>query len=158
MGWNLYRIWSTDWIKDQKTEGQKLINAIERAINSTKIFNPIYDSEMLIKPESEEIIIEETAEVPKGANQLGYNFIEYKQANIYDFQSYLRISEIIQKVIEIEQPIHFEELCRRVAPLFGNQKATSKIRDNVRSIFRFDLREVINASVSFTYRLISVNS
>lgn len=34
IGWNIYRIWSTDWIKDTKTEGEKLINAIENAIKN----------------------------------------------------------------------------------------------------------------------------
>jgi len=33
MGWKLYRVWSTDWIKDPKNEGKKLIAAIEEAMN-----------------------------------------------------------------------------------------------------------------------------
>lgn len=34
MGWKIYRIWSTDWIKDPITEGQKLIEAIQKAMSS----------------------------------------------------------------------------------------------------------------------------
>jgi len=41
MGWKIYRIWSTDWIKDAKTEGRKLINAIEKAIFSIANKNDI---------------------------------------------------------------------------------------------------------------------
>ena len=37
MGWTIYRIWSTDWIKDQKTEKDKLINAVEKAIGGVAI-------------------------------------------------------------------------------------------------------------------------
>ena len=33
IGWTTYRIWSTDWIKDAKTEGDKLISAIEESIS-----------------------------------------------------------------------------------------------------------------------------
>ena len=33
MGWVIYRIWSTDWIKDQRNEEEKLLNAIEGALN-----------------------------------------------------------------------------------------------------------------------------
>lgn len=33
IGWNIYRIWSTDWIKDPLTEGRKLLDAINKAIN-----------------------------------------------------------------------------------------------------------------------------
>lgn len=34
MGWNIYRVWSTDWIKDQCTEGMRLLNAIRQAIEN----------------------------------------------------------------------------------------------------------------------------
>lgn len=34
MGWKIYRIWSTDWIKDHKKEGEKLIQAIENQLTS----------------------------------------------------------------------------------------------------------------------------
>lgn len=33
MGWKIYRIWSTDWIKDSKTEGEKLKLAIKKALS-----------------------------------------------------------------------------------------------------------------------------
>lgn len=32
MGWKIYRVWSTDWIKDQQTEGERLLKTIESAI------------------------------------------------------------------------------------------------------------------------------
>lgn len=148
MGWTLYRIWSTDWIKDQKTQEQKLVNAIEKAIDCTKSLDMFDDSEGLIESTSENIVIEEVVETPEEYNQ-GYNFIEYQQANIYDYRYQLKTSEIVQKVIEIEQPIHFEELCRRVAPLFGNQKATSKIREKVKWMFKYDLKDVIKLNNDF---------
>jgi very-short-patch-repair endonuclease len=33
MGWIIYRVWSTDWIKDQHTEGARLLDAVKKAIN-----------------------------------------------------------------------------------------------------------------------------
>ena len=33
MGWKIYRIWSTDWIKDRHTEGARLLEAVNNAIN-----------------------------------------------------------------------------------------------------------------------------
>lgn len=32
MGWRIYRIWSTDWIKDPKSEEEKLVNAVEESL------------------------------------------------------------------------------------------------------------------------------
>ena len=37
MGWNIYRIWSTDWIKNPFIEGQKLLEVIEHAIEEYKV-------------------------------------------------------------------------------------------------------------------------
>jgi very-short-patch-repair endonuclease len=37
MGWIMYRVWSTDWIKDDVNEKAKLIDAIEKAINNCEI-------------------------------------------------------------------------------------------------------------------------
>jgi len=34
MGWVIYRVWSTDWIKDRHTEGARLLDAINNAINN----------------------------------------------------------------------------------------------------------------------------
>lgn len=33
MGWTIYRIWSTDWNKDQRTVGKRLIKEVDRAIS-----------------------------------------------------------------------------------------------------------------------------
>ena len=48
-----------------------------------------------------------------------------------------------------EQPIHFEELCRRVAPIWGNQRASSTIRRNVRTCIRFELRGSVSVTDDF---------
>jgi len=40
MGWKMYRVWSTDWVKDPKNEGKKLFAAINDAINNTNETTP----------------------------------------------------------------------------------------------------------------------
>jgi len=34
MGWKIHRIWSTDWIKDRHTEGERLLTAVRQAIDN----------------------------------------------------------------------------------------------------------------------------
>lgn len=132
MGWSIYHIWSTDWIKDQKTEEQKLIAAIEKAFERTSNAD-VEEEEMLdnIDTTVSSIEIEEDFDM-NNMPDAGYGFIPYQQADISEYP-HLRDHEVIRQVIEIEQPIHFEELCRRVASLFGNLKATSKVREGVES-------------------------
>jgi very-short-patch-repair endonuclease len=40
MGWVIYRIWSTDWIKNRSTEGDRLLAAVQNAIDNYKISVP----------------------------------------------------------------------------------------------------------------------
>ena len=141
MGWTIYRIWSTDWIKDPKTEEEKLINAVEKALghvtielennnsiddNNAEAITPIIEIEE--KVESSEVVT------------TGYGFELYKRAdplNIIDDNGNIREGyDIAWDIISMEQPIHFEELCRRIAPAYGRQKVTSVVRDEVKYIFR----------------------
>ena len=41
MGWNFYRIWSTDWFRDPEGQGQKLLDAINKAIANANDFNSV---------------------------------------------------------------------------------------------------------------------
>ncbi len=154
MGWTIYRIWSTDWIKDQKTEEQKLILAIEKSLNRTSEDNKEeqeicdnFDSTDSDEASVNLIEIEEDV-YQDDLSDDGYGFIPYQQVNLSDY-SHLRDYQVIKQVIEIEQPIHFEELCRRVAPLFGNLKATSKVRVGVEYQFRWFLAETIERKGDF---------
>ena len=54
MGWKIYRIWSTDWIKDPLTEGNKLIQVIEKIFKeetNSPILNTLENCELIL-PES----------------------------------------------------------------------------------------------------------
>ncbi len=143
-GWKIYRIWSTDWIKDPLTEGKKLTTAIDYAITS---YNK--NGFTIKKNENGEIKttkeFSSSIEVPIKGNSITkidnnnpYNFDYYVLADIKkvrrsnDDIQYL--TDILRYVIEQEYPIHFELLCKRATYLFGNQKATVKIRRNVKYI------------------------
>lgn len=146
MGWTIYRIWSTDWIKDQKTEEEKLLNAVEKALGHTIIET---DDDLDNSNEDAVIPIIEIEEKVDASEitTVGYKFEHYRRYDLndmYDNDGELKdCSDIVFDIISLEQPIHFEELCRRVAPAYGRQKATSVVRDEVKSIFRYHLKGMI---------------
>lgn len=149
MGWTIYRIWSTDWIKDPRTEEQKLVNAIDRALSKTVDESYLDDADIDNIDTSDSLIeIEEKVDIRELSSNNECNFAPYVLANISDFE-HLDDFEVIRKVIEIEQPIHFEELCRRVAPLYGNYKVTSKVRCGVEQQFKWHLAESITRNGDF---------
>lgn len=150
MGWTIYRIWSTDWIKDLKTEEGKLINAIEKALGHAVSKSEDGDFVDDYNNDADTIIpiidIEEKVE-PSEVVDTGYGFELYKRAypiNIIDENGNTKEGyDIAWDIISLEQPIHFEELCRRIAPAYGRQKATSVVRETVRDIFRYKLNGMI---------------
>lgn len=154
MGWNIYRIWSTDWIKDPKNEEKRLLNAIERALRGTLIE---YDNNINEGNLEKTIVeIEEKVE-PSDVLEVGYGFELYKRVyplNIIDENGNERNGyDIVRNIISVEQPIHFEELCRRIAPAYGRQKATSVVRNEVRFIFRNYLKDLIREDVDGFIRI-----
>ncbi len=157
MGWKIHRIWSTDWIKDQKSEEEKLVIAVEKAMESLA-YNFIPKE---IEEEDDTSIIEltdieEEVERVDITESASYGFIPYIQTNIYEYWS-LEVSNIIKKIIELEQPIHFDELCRRAAPMYGNQKVTIKIRNEVEYHFNRSLRNDIQRKDDFVSLVDSTN-
>ena len=150
MGWNIYRIWSTDWIKSQKTEEEKLISAVEKAISCAVVESEnndaLDDCSRDNKDEDSMIEIEEKVDLSE-TRDAGYGFELYKRAyplNIIDDNGFIKNGyDIVWDIISLEQPIHFEELCRRVAPAYGRKKATSVILNEVKHIFSNHLEGLI---------------
>ncbi|KJR44322.1 DNA helicase related protein [Desulfosporosinus sp. I2] len=145
MGWKIYRIWSTDWIKDPITEGQKLLEAVENAIseyveNTDDYFQvtpPIVEDNVFLR-------IDKDSNPEDNINP--YAFEYQGDTNFgdlpHDSYGYLNIGDCINAAVKNEYPLHYELLCKKVAPLFGNEKATVKIRREVDYALS-SLREVI---------------
>ncbi len=143
MGWNLYRVWSTDWIRNPKEAQAKLLAFVEEAINKPLnvqpklVPNQIKMTEMASKKSTEAIgAIVETSK----QNRIGNKPVEldmYVVANWWEVSyppnagNMEKIMALITHVVEIEQPIHRDLIYQRLAGAFGNQKATSTIRRNI---------------------------
>ncbi|HEY5525533.1 MAG TPA: DUF3320 domain-containing protein, partial [Clostridium sp.] len=144
--------WSTDWIKDVKTEGGKLLEAVERAISNYKVdsFNDVSirheetDQKNTLPIKESYVTVEKAKEENNNENN-PYNFNYYKETDIYEITTIVKDSQflpnVINYVVEQEGPIHYELLCKRVAPLFGNQKATVKVKNSVEYILNNNLED-----------------
>lgn len=162
IGWTIYRIWSTDWIKDTKTEGDKLLEAVKMAISTYKMDS--FDNSSIIHEETakkDSLLIKETyvtvekkKEKDKKDNNT-YNFNYYEETDINKIirasndNQYL--TNVINYVVEQEGPIHYELLCKRVAPLFGNQKATVKVRNAVEYVLDKNLENKVIKKEDFCW-------
>lgn len=130
MGWKIYRIWSTDWIKDPITEGEHLVNAIEQAIASYGIEEPTdISKEVTAKFVSLEEKVESINDMENP-----YGFSKEKEVSfdkISRSNGYLSGSDCVLEIINSLYPVHYDIICQHMAPLYGNMKATVKVRREV---------------------------
>lgn len=128
MGWTIYRIWSTDWVKDPKTEGDRLIQAVEAAINKGQINLMKDKNDRAYKSLATAYVV---VTPDKAKVNTTFNFSHYEEADVY---SILRknkddIFSTIVDVVKKEGSIHGELLYRRLLPAFDRSKVTPKYKD-----------------------------
>ena len=135
MGWTIYRIWSSDWIKDPAAEGQRLIEAIEKAIVAYDDGNSTLYSETEDKDEINSFVEIEGKTAEDIDRENPYGFSEYIETSFSSVPrngcGYVKLEDCIDEVIKNEYPVHYDILCQRVACVLGNEKATVKVRREV---------------------------
>lgn len=156
IGWKIYRIWSTDWVKDPYKEGKKLLEVVDDSIlnySDSDLGSKKKENDLENIPKSTDSLIEK---IPEGntLNITGmdkYNFSYYEESNLrdvprkYNETNEAFIANVIRHILQKEYPIHIDLLNQRIAPLFGRQKATSVIRNSVLFVISMNLsREIEN--------------
>lgn len=68
-------------------------------------------------------------------NENPYGFSAFSETSFSslptDMYGYVKLEDCLELVIKNEYPIHYDIMCQRVAGLFGNEKATVKVRREV---------------------------
>ena len=110
MGWRIYRIWSTDWIKNQEKESKKLLSVIQKSIENSydekKKNDEVSDNENNLNY----ISITQKDEIDK---ENPYELEIYREYYLNPNNRYITIEKLLDDVINLEYPIHFEEICRK---------------------------------------------
>jgi hypothetical protein len=122
-GWNIYRVWSTDWYRSPERELQRLLTAIEQARNITEIIDletEVYQKE--INRETQQDLNPKTPEY-----QLAEIHIEeqHPELHLYTFK---QLGNWMREVVKVESPVHFDEMAKRIVEAAGLSKTGSRIR------------------------------
>lgn len=139
-GWKIHRIWSTDWFYRREREIDKLRASIEAALDgreppATANYLQPGDAEPF---GSDEVGSDAEAEQPElglGDGQRRLRPYEYAQFSVRATPvkpqelSDGQLAYWVTKIVEVEQPIHSEEVGRRLAACCGWQRAGRVIQD-----------------------------
>ena len=140
MGWQFYRIWSTDWYKNKAVEKKNLEVAAKQALESNK---PSGKAASRFKTTNKSIKDIEKSVQDKfvsEVNERQVRFAEYKEvdalravrspSNHYDFH------KGILEILKSEAPLSEEYLLKRIIYYFGRTKVTqAAVRDYERKIY-----------------------
>jgi len=109
-GWTIYRIWSTDWIKDPVTEGQKLIEAIDLAISEYSDENDSGNNPSTFFVEEDSFISMDKREASLEDTMNPYKFDEQRQTSFSELPrnayGYLNLGDCIKAAVGNEYPLH----------------------------------------------------
>lgn len=140
MGWEIYRIWSTDWLARKEEILDEICSLVsqlaQQSSTAFECFEPVTQPLAIDEPE---IVEEYQPPADEGPMDLGI-FEEYQFASsidldleIFDFQKaeVEEIQKCLLHVLEVQAPITEDDLYRTVAGYYGMAKVGSRIRDRL---------------------------
>lgn len=142
MDWKFYRIWSTDWYKNNAAEKKALVRACQEALSS--IASTFRESNSKKADTGVDSLV---STMPIfGSVKL---FDDYRKLSIFCSQAEnYGLNDLVEKYVTVEGPISIEYLLKQICWYFGNQRVT----DKVRSKFSYEFRSsTIKKSDGFLY-------
>jgi len=138
LGWKIHRVWSTDWYLNSVGTKQKLIESIEKLKKLPLNTVETIKSNTLREGEVSNILLETNTESQNSTVQSNrVNIPDYRIFNRYfsDFDlttiSQPDLDEIICSIVDIEGPIHTEELLQRIRVGSNNTRISPRIRERI---------------------------
>ncbi len=138
-GWKMHRIWSTDWFHRPGEQLRRVADAIERARVETQADEGGGDEAGETKPadldpaceieRSEPVAEEDAGQVETWASPYVEADIDVPSGTPIHETSPALLAEIVARVIEIEGPVHRDEVTRRMTSLWGLQRTGARIAD-----------------------------
>ncbi|TMQ02933.1 MAG: DUF3320 domain-containing protein, partial [Deltaproteobacteria bacterium] len=138
-GWRIHRIWSTDWFNRRKAEESRLLDALQRAESPAKPKRP----ERAVPPPRPEPTRTPTVSVDPGRPTVPYEEADFRvRSDLAPHQEPRKVQDAVRRIVDIEGPIHDEEVGRRLATVWGLERAGSRIQEVARGALKLLEREI----------------
>jgi len=156
-GWTIHRIWSTDWWRHPERQLDRCVEAIEASFG----FQGVPQSPAYVPPNDlqSDGPLDEGDQSLAQASGTGVTVPDYTYASL----AWPRDRELLEtpvwqlaglvgKVAEVEAPVHFDEVVRRIREAAGKGRAGSQIRPHIEDAVRAAERQgLIKFKKPFVY-------
>lgn len=140
MGWQFYRIWSTDWYRNKMVEKTRLLESAKTAFN--RCYTQIEPSRKAVPTAEEETHESFVIETPKSKAA----FSEYRQL---DAMRVIKkhgnsLQGGILEILKTEAPLSEEYLLKRIVNYFDRQKVTKVVLEEYqRKMYKCEARGIV---------------
>lgn len=137
--WRIFHIWSTDWYRNHIECQNRLIKAVEDAKHTSPVLRQVIKAPAITKSEFKYEFRELDKQTDSTQNLETYpekDISKYKvysnTSNDYIFElSQNELEKLVVNVVDIEGPIHIEELIKRIRTNNGFKRTGYKIKDSI---------------------------
>ncbi len=131
--WKFHRIWSTDWFYNRDVELRKLLEAVEKARSSRGMESPEAGRAAALAPGPR--VEREPRPVEPVRRRVAYREASHRiaEAQAVDLHEapLATLAEHVLRIVEVEGPVHVEEVARRMSRLWGYRRAGRRIQESV---------------------------
>lgn len=138
MGWKIYRIWSTDWVKSPQTEQTRLMEAINKAIAeyAETDFNIKGIAAKGVDGPSEidyEIVEDRESSIEDASNPYGFDEMgEFDVAAMKrEHGSRLNLEDCIESLVKLQFPIHKDVVARTLCSVLNKERADKTVKSSI---------------------------
>lgn len=155
MGWNMHRVWSTEWIRNPQAEQERLLAFVQNALKSFEAQVNSFDAPAVQEEIEVEVLKQQPTKITKQDLQNPYKLEPYKEGRINSIKRFRghdnesRIADMIHEVVRVEQPIHLDLLYKRLLPAFGGRSVTQSIRDTVLRVMQRNMKGEVSLENDF---------
>ena len=134
IGWQMHRIWSTDWFRSPKRELKRTIEAIEKAKQTLLVGDDNTADVVIEKTFTRELVSDEALTIPEYEIAKLPHEISNKELHQHTLG---KLAGWIERIVQIESPVHFDEMARRMVEAAGITRIGSRIRSQLELATKF---------------------
>lgn len=152
-GWDIHRIWSTDWFKDRNGQIVRILELVERSRTDAKRETDLQreqanSARAQAEDEARQFLEElDAIDISAVFDRSGPNGYVRPVAEEYDFArieignhfgsllyaTNQQLAKVLLTIVEVEGPIHIKDVCTRAAGVWG-QKAGKNISQKILNV------------------------
>ena len=150
LGWTIHRVWSTDWFVNRRIEQERLLRAVESAKSAPKLKTVVAGKRSSAistnKPAPRSKPIEYSKQVQEDVQLPSTPYVECERLSIgmdndIPGTPRYRLAEAVRAVVEVESPVHVDEVTRRIRTLWGLKRTGRRIQEAVAQGIKYAVAE-----------------